>query len=152
VVYETGLPGAMSPIRRGPIAGAAGLLAEVAPSIRAILETVLRVPGDPAPGELGHGEVTPRVFDHPSRPILARVKKELVQEPVDGIDVICPPRCHSYSERCVADQLPGRPTGVQLRRDAAKQIVDLRHVIPPGPKPRVKNVVSRTSPPFTGGA
>jgi hypothetical protein len=59
---------------------------------------------------------------------VVRAKEELVEEPVDGVDVICP-RYKFPGERCVLDQWPGRTACVKLGRDAAKQIVYLRRGI-----------------------
>src|SRR5262245_26432458 len=120
----------------------AGLLAELTPRVLALLGEVrpqtrwlLDGVPDPAPAELGHGEIPPRVGADPSQLRVTRAKQELVEEPVDGIDVIAPPRDQFLPERRVLDQRPDRPTGDKLVRDAAKQIVDLRRRITPGVPP-----------------
>src|SRR5579859_2536501 len=80
---------------------------------------------DLAPIELGRdGEVAPGVLAHDSQ--VAVVQAELLQEPVDGVGVIS---IVMTSERCILYQRFDGPTCVDLRRDAAKQIVHLRHVV-----------------------
>src|SRR5215469_8993211 len=86
------------------------------------------------------GEVTPRVSDRPGHLSVALAAEKLLQEPVDGLDVVSspcspPPESgHGWiltvadSERGVLDQRCGL-AGVQCIRDASKQVVDRRGVV-----------------------
>ena len=86
-----------------------------------------RVTGPALRGEGHNTEATPRVTALFSRLSVTRAKEEMFQEPADSVDVISP---YPYpSERGALDQRSGRPTRVVLRRDAAKQAVDLRRVV-----------------------
>ena len=65
-----------------------GLLAEFVPFVGALLGEVI-APIAPAPGERGDdAEVTPRVSTRSGPFGVALVKEELVQEPIDGVDVM----------------------------------------------------------------
>src|SRR5262245_19744505 len=82
----------------------------------------------PAPGERGDdAKVTPRVSTCSGPFGVALVKEELVQEPIDGVDVIEP--LSPCLEPCALDQRLNGPVGINLRRDTAKQIVNLRRVV-----------------------
>ena len=112
--------------------GRAGHLAEVAPrAVTLQLEGILltRCLGDP-----GNGKVSPRILSDPTQLNVTRGKEELVQEPVDSIDVIARPRC-LLPEGRVLDQRPGRTPGVELCRDTATQIIDLPRVVTRNPPP-----------------
>src|SRR5215469_3231006 len=95
------------------------------------------------------GEVTPRVSDRPGHLSVALAAEKLLQEPVDGLDVVSspcspPPESgHGWilavddSERGVLDQRSGRLAGVQCIRDASKQVVERRGVVTRNPAPRI---------------
>jgi len=114
-----------------------GLLAEVAPRVRALLpEASLhlllhlrrlrsRVVG-PSAGELSHRKVTPRVGVYSTQLMVTRVQKELVEDPVDSINVISLLPITSLAERGVLDQWSHGLAEVLFRRHEAKQIVHLR--------------------------
>jgi len=103
------------PSRLPPPQLRAGLVTEAVPRVPAFLREVTgRIPA-----ELGHiAEVMPR----------PGVAEELAQEPVHGVNVIAPPR---HMEADAPDQRADRPAGVEFRRDATEQVVDLCRVITP---------------------
>src|SRR5579863_8964902 len=83
--------------------------------------------GPPAGDLAPHGiEATPGICAHFSQFTGIRAKQELAEERVDGRDVISPP---SRPECRIPGQWLDRPVSVELLRDAAEQIIDLRHVI-----------------------
>ena len=114
-----------------------GLLAEVAPRVRALLpeaslHLLLHLPrllsgvvGSSA-GELSHRKVTPRVGVYSMQLSVARVQKELAEDPVDSINVISLLPITFLTERGVLDQWSHGLAEVLFRRDEAKQIVHLR--------------------------
>jgi hypothetical protein len=112
-----------------------GLLAEVAPRVRALLpeasvHLLLYLPRllsgvvGSSVGELSHRKVTPRAGVYSTQ--LARVQKELVQDPVDSINVISLVPVTFLTERGVLDQWSHGLAEVLFRRDEAEQIVNLR--------------------------
>jgi hypothetical protein len=104
----------------------AGQLAEVAPrAVTLQLEGVLlrRSLGDP-----DNGKVTPGVLSDRTQLTATRRREELVQELVDGIDVIAQ-SIYPPPEGRVLDQRLGRTPGVELSRDTAAQIIDLLRVV-----------------------
>ena len=104
-----------------------GLLAEFVPFAGALLGEVI-VPIAPAPGERGDdAEATPRVSARSGLLGVALAMEEIVQEPIDGVDVIEP--LSPCQEPCILDQRFNGPVGIDLRRDTAKQIVNLRRIL-----------------------
>ena len=114
-----------------------GLLAEVAPRVRALLPEAtlhlrLYLPRllsgvvGPSAGELGHRMVTPRAGVYCTQLRVTRVQKELVEDPVDSINVISLLPVTILTERGVLDQWSHGLAEVLFRRDEAKQIVHLR--------------------------
>jgi hypothetical protein len=132
-----------------------GLLAEVAPRVRALLpEASVHLPlhlprllsgvAGPSAGELSHRKVTPRAGVYSTQLSVTRAQKQLAEDPVDSINVISPLPVTFLTERGVLDQWSHPLAEVLFRRDEAEQIVHLRTGVAAGvtPEPRVPGLVA----------